>query len=158
MLILKLRIKISGTILVLLKNSFLLFQALLLPMKKKYHRLWAVADQILLRLLFGAALDAALVEIWTDVSGMMTADPRLVPNAKPILKFLTRKQWSFRILALKLFTLQPYSRYEKKYSCMDKKYFCSWRSRYLIQSVAEQVNGNIIRGISSINSSYFIKP
>jgi aspartokinase/homoserine dehydrogenase 1 len=34
--------------------------------------------------IFGAALNAKLVEIWTDVSGMMTADPRLVPNAKAI--------------------------------------------------------------------------
>ena len=29
-----------------------------------------------------AALDASAVEIWTDVSGMMTADPRLVRHAK----------------------------------------------------------------------------
>lgn len=28
--------------------------------------------------LFGAALDADLIEIWTDVNGMMTADPRIV--------------------------------------------------------------------------------
>ena len=31
-----------------------------------------------------AALDAQLLEIWTDVSGMMTADPRRVKNAIPI--------------------------------------------------------------------------
>lgn len=31
--------------------------------------------------IFAAAANAACVEIWTDVSGMMTADPRLVPNA-----------------------------------------------------------------------------
>ncbi|MFZ9661296.1 MAG: aspartate kinase, partial [Chitinophagaceae bacterium] len=30
------------------------------------------------------ALNASEVEIWTDVSGMMTADPRWVPNARPI--------------------------------------------------------------------------
>lgn len=30
----------------------------------------------------GAALEAEVVEIWTDVDGMMTADPRLVENAK----------------------------------------------------------------------------
>ncbi len=29
-------------------------------------------------------LQADILEIWTDVSGMMTADPRLVPNAKAI--------------------------------------------------------------------------
>jgi len=31
-----------------------------------------------------AALDAEVLEIWTDVSGMMTADPRLVRGARPI--------------------------------------------------------------------------
>jgi aspartate kinase len=29
----------------------------------------------------GAALDAEEIQIWTDVDGMMTADPRIVPNA-----------------------------------------------------------------------------
>jgi len=32
----------------------------------------------------GAALGAKSIEIWTDVSGIMTADPRLVPEAKVI--------------------------------------------------------------------------
>jgi aspartate kinase len=34
--------------------------------------------------LLAAALDAEVVEIWTDVDGMMTADPRVVPSARPI--------------------------------------------------------------------------
>jgi aspartate kinase len=34
--------------------------------------------------LLGAALDASVVEIWTDVGGMMTADPRIVPEARVI--------------------------------------------------------------------------
>lgn len=31
--------------------------------------------------IFGAALNATIIDIWTDVDGMMTADPRKVPNA-----------------------------------------------------------------------------
>jgi aspartate kinase len=31
--------------------------------------------------LFGAALGAEVIEIWTDVDGMLTADPRVVPDA-----------------------------------------------------------------------------
>lgn len=31
--------------------------------------------------IIGAALDAERVEIWTDVDGVLTADPRIVPNA-----------------------------------------------------------------------------
>ena len=34
--------------------------------------------------LIGAALDASVVEIWTDVDGLMTADPRKDKNAKTI--------------------------------------------------------------------------
>lgn len=34
--------------------------------------------------IIAAALDADELQIWTDVSGMMTADPRLVSHAKPI--------------------------------------------------------------------------
>ncbi|MFZ1307259.1 MAG: aspartate kinase, partial [Ferruginibacter sp.] len=34
--------------------------------------------------ILAAALDASVLEIWTDVSGMMTADPRLVTNVKHI--------------------------------------------------------------------------
>jgi aspartate kinase len=34
--------------------------------------------------LFGRALHASEIEIWTDVPGVMTADPRLVPDARAI--------------------------------------------------------------------------
>src|SRR2546422_3492673 len=34
--------------------------------------------------LIGAALDAAEIQIWTDTSGMLSADPRIVPEARPV--------------------------------------------------------------------------
>lgn len=34
--------------------------------------------------LIGAAIDATAIEIWTDVDGMLTADPRIIPNAQLI--------------------------------------------------------------------------
>jgi len=34
--------------------------------------------------IIGAALDADCIEIWTDVEGMMTTDPRLCPDARTI--------------------------------------------------------------------------
>ncbi|MBK8806445.1 MAG: bifunctional aspartate kinase/homoserine dehydrogenase I [Bacteroidales bacterium] len=34
--------------------------------------------------IFAAALDASILEIWTDVDGMMTADPRKVKRAYPV--------------------------------------------------------------------------
>jgi aspartokinase/homoserine dehydrogenase 1 len=36
--------------------------------------------------IYAAALNASILEIWTDVSGMMTADPRMVQHAKAIPK------------------------------------------------------------------------
>lgn len=32
----------------------------------------------------GAAIDAAEIQIWTDVDGMLTADPRVIPDAQPV--------------------------------------------------------------------------
>ncbi|KAB2881051.1 lysine-sensitive aspartokinase 3 [bacterium] len=40
--------------------------------------------------LLGAAMDAEDIEIWTDVDGVLTTDPRIVPHAKRV------KQMSFR--------------------------------------------------------------
>jgi aspartate kinase len=34
--------------------------------------------------LFGAALGASEIQIWTDVEGVLTCDPRIVPQAQPI--------------------------------------------------------------------------
>lgn len=36
--------------------------------------------------ILGAAVDARQIEIWTDVDGVLTSDPRLVPSAKRILQ------------------------------------------------------------------------
>lgn len=34
--------------------------------------------------LIGMAMDAEVIEIWTDVDGILTADPRVVPTARPL--------------------------------------------------------------------------
>jgi bifunctional aspartokinase / homoserine dehydrogenase 1 len=41
--------------------------------------------------IMGAALDADEVILWTDVDGILTADPRLVPNASSILEMSYRE-------------------------------------------------------------------
>ena len=47
--------------------------------------------------LIGAALEADAIEIWTDVDGLMTADPRIVPAAKRIrvISFAEASELSF---------------------------------------------------------------
>ncbi|MEX2581692.1 MAG: lysine-sensitive aspartokinase 3 [Gemmatimonadota bacterium] len=36
--------------------------------------------------IFGAALDASEIQIWTDVTGFLTADPRVVSDARPLAR------------------------------------------------------------------------
>ena len=47
--------------------------------------------------LFGNALDASEIQIWTDVDGVMTADPRLVEGARqiPIMSFVEASELAY---------------------------------------------------------------
>lgn len=36
--------------------------------------------------IFGAALQASEIQIWTDVEGVLTGDPRIIPEASPVLE------------------------------------------------------------------------
>lgn len=47
--------------------------------------------------IFGSALDASAVEIWTDVDGMLTADPRMVKKAfsLPVLSYTEAMELSY---------------------------------------------------------------
>ena len=60
--------------------------------------------------ILGAALHASVVEIWTDVSGMMTADPGLVSNAKVIPAISYREAMELSHFGAKVIyprTIQP---------------------------------------------------
>jgi aspartate kinase len=60
--------------------------------------------------LIGAALDADEVWIWTDVDGVMTADPRLVPTARIIPRISYREAVELSFFGAKVLhpkTIQP---------------------------------------------------
>ena len=60
--------------------------------------------------LFGAALDASEVQIWTDVEGVFSSDPRIVPDARhvPELSFAEAAELaSFGAKVLHPATIQP---------------------------------------------------
>lgn len=60
--------------------------------------------------LLGAALEASCVEIWTDVDGVMTADPRKVPNAFPVRKLTYEEAMELAHFGAKVIyppTMQP---------------------------------------------------
>ncbi|MEP7251457.1 MAG: bifunctional aspartate kinase/homoserine dehydrogenase I [Ginsengibacter sp.] len=100
--------------------------------------------------ILGAALNVSLVEIWTDVSGMMTADPRLVPNAKIIGELSYQEAMELSHFGAKVIyppTIQPVM--SKGIAVSIKNTFSPGDKGTLIHSDIDK-DGNSIRGISSI--------
>ncbi len=101
--------------------------------------------------IFGEALNASNVEIWTDVSGMMTADPRLVRHAKAIEYISFHEAMELSHFGAKVIyppTLQPLMK--KQIPVWIKNTFAPQDKGTLIQANT-QYNNSITRGISSIN-------
>ncbi|MDO9374233.1 MAG: bifunctional aspartate kinase/homoserine dehydrogenase I [Ferruginibacter sp.] len=102
--------------------------------------------------ILAAALDANVLEIWTDVSGMMTADPRLVTNVKMIPDISYQEAMELSHFGAKVIyppTIQPVS--SKGIPTWIKNTFAPEDLGTLIKKEST-VNGSSIRGISSINS------
>ncbi len=100
--------------------------------------------------IIAAAVTASIVEIWTDVSGMMTADPRLVTNAKLIQKISYQEAMELSHFGAKVIyppTIQPVM--NKRIPVWIKNTFDPQESGTLIENVSSK-NGGSIRGISSI--------
>lgn len=58
----------------------------------------------------GVCLNAKEIQIWTDVDGMMTCDPRLIPHAKPLKKISFREAAELAYFGAKVLhpkTIQP---------------------------------------------------
>ena len=101
--------------------------------------------------LFGAALNATVVEIWTDVSGMMTADPRMVNNAKVIKQISYHEAMELSHFGAKVIyppTIQPLM--SKNIPVWIKNTFSPYDEGTVLHSNVSR-NGDIITGISSIN-------
>jgi aspartokinase/homoserine dehydrogenase 1 len=101
--------------------------------------------------IIGAAVDASVVEIWTDVSGMMTADPRLVTNAKVIEHISYYEAMELSHFGAKVIyppTIQPVM--TKGIPVLIKNTFAPQDAGTRIETIAEKDGANI-RGISSIS-------
>jgi aspartokinase/homoserine dehydrogenase 1 len=99
-----------------------------------------------------AALSAKVLEIWTDVSGMMTADPRLVANVKIIPEISYQEAMELSHFGAKVIyppTIQPVS--SKGIPTWIKNTFAPQDNGTVIQKETSN-STNSIRGISSINS------
>ena len=101
--------------------------------------------------IFAAATQATVLEIWTDVSGMMSADPRLVQNAKPIQRISYQEAMELSHFGAKIIyppTIQPVM--SKNIPVWIKNTFAPDEYGTLIESESA-VTDSFIRGISSIN-------
>ncbi len=97
-----------------------------------------------------AAVDAAVVEIWTDVSGMMTADPRLVTNTKKIPHISYQEAMELSHFGAKVIyppTIQPVM--SKNIPVWIKNSFAPDDPGTVIEFATSKNDGSI-RGISSI--------
>ncbi len=102
--------------------------------------------------IFAAALHSATLEIWTDVSGMMTADPRLVQHTKHIERISYQEAMELSHFGAKIIyppTIQPVMK--KNIPVWIKNTFEPTAAGTVIE---QQVvfDNEVIRGISSINS------
>ena len=102
--------------------------------------------------ILAAALDASVLEIWTDVSGMMTADPRLVNNIKHIPQISYQEAMELSHFGAKVIyppTIQPVMK--KGIPVWIKNTFAPDEMGTVIKNEAT-ATGTSIQGISSINS------
>ena len=101
--------------------------------------------------ILAAAVDAEKLEIWTDVSGMMTADPRLVPNAKVIPNISYQEAMELSHFGAKVIyapTIQPVM--AKGIPLWIKNTFAPADTGTEIERKA-RAGGNAVSGLSSID-------
>lgn len=101
--------------------------------------------------LLAAALEVDSLEIWTDVSGMMTANPKLVPLAHPIEELSYEEAMELSHFGAKVIyppTIQPVL--DKEIPVLIKNTFSAEDSGTKISKEGD-TNGNWIKGISSID-------
>ena len=101
--------------------------------------------------IFAAALDADILEIWTDVSGMMTADPRFVRNVRQIPRINYREAMELSHFGAKVIyppTIQPVM--AKSIPVLIKNTFAPADEGTLIEAESPD-SGDMVRGITSID-------
>ncbi len=103
--------------------------------------------------IFAAAVQADSLEIWTDVTGMMTADPRWVANAKTIPQISYQEAMELSHFGAKVIyppTIQPVM--HRHIPVWVKNTFAPLEAGTVIQHAATDETNQIISGISSINA------
>lgn len=102
--------------------------------------------------IIASAINAEVLEIWTDVSGMYTAHPKIVAQAKPIDKLSYYEAMELSHFGAKVIyppTLQPII--EKNIPILIKNSFAPEDPGTKIDDTPIIENGEIVKGISHID-------
>ncbi len=102
--------------------------------------------------IIAAALDAKRLEIWTDVNGFMTADPKKVPKAFAIESLSYPEAMELSHFGAKVIytpTIQPV--YQKNIEVVIKNSFKPQAKGTIISENAGSTGKSLIKGISSID-------
>jgi aspartokinase/homoserine dehydrogenase 1 len=97
-------------------------------------------------------LNARSLEIWTDVSGVYTANPKIVSQARPIKKISYHEAMELSHFGAKVIyppTIQPLI--EKKIELRIKNTFSPEKKGTLISNSVNKNNGQIVKGITFID-------
>jgi aspartokinase/homoserine dehydrogenase 1 len=100
--------------------------------------------------IFAALLDAAEIHIWTDVDGVLSADPRLVPDATVIDSLTYHEAMELAYFGAKVIhpqTMAP--AVEKRIPILIRNTFAPQRTPTLISSDA--TSSYVVKGITSID-------
>lgn len=108
--------------------------------------------------IIAAALDARVLEIWTDVDGFMTADPRVIPTALVIERLsFTEAMELCNFGAKVIYPPTIYPVFHKNIPIVIKNTFNpSAPGTWISDEPVEHTDGKAIKGISSINDTCLI--
>ena len=107
--------------------------------------------------ILAAALDASVLEIWTDVDGFMTADPRVISAAYPINELSYVEAMELCNFGAKVVyppTIYPVC--HKNIPILIKNTFNPEAAGTIIKQKVSIPEGKAIKGISSINDTTLI--
>lgn len=107
--------------------------------------------------IIAAAMDASMLEIWTDVDGFMTADPKIINSAYLIEELSFTEAIELSNFGAKVIyppTIFPV--YHKNIPVYVKNTFKPECEGTLIRNIRPTPNGKIIKGISSISDTALI--
>ncbi|MFA6837683.1 MAG: bifunctional aspartate kinase/homoserine dehydrogenase I [Dysgonamonadaceae bacterium] len=107
--------------------------------------------------IIASAMDAEMLEIWTDVDGFMTADPKIIQSAYVIEELSFTEAIELTNFGAKVIyppTIFPV--YHKNIPIYIRNTFKPEAKGTLISNIKPNRNGKIIKGISSINDTALI--